>query len=77
MTCSKSAKWLICFSTCSKLAKWLIIMNCSKLTVLNKAIHGTFPKSQKSKNRLKRHINYGFLFIWEKQWEIKQSKTLF
>ena len=24
-------------------------MNCSKLTVLNKAIHGTFPKSQKSK----------------------------
>ena len=39
-------------------------MNCSKLTVLNKAIHGTFPKSQKSKNRLKRHINYGFLFTF-------------
>ena len=74
MTCSKSAKWLM---TCSKLAKWLIIMTSSKLAVLNKTILGTFFKSQKSKNRLKRHINYGFLFTWEKQWEIKQSKTLF
>ena len=77
MTCSKLAKWLLSFLTCSKLAKWLIIMTSSKLAVLNKTILGTFFKSQKGKNRLKRHINYGFLFTWEKQWEIKQSKTLF
>ena len=31
-------------------------MTCSKLAVLNKAIQGTFFKSQKSKNRLKRQI---------------------
>ena len=37
-------------------------MTCAKLAVLNKAIQGTFFKSQKSKNRLKRHINYRFLF---------------
>ena len=42
--------------TCSKLAKWLIIMTCSKLAVLNKAIQGTFFKSQKSKNRLKSYL---------------------
>ena len=30
-------------------------MTCSKLAVLNKAIQGTFFKSQKSRNRLKRH----------------------
>ena len=46
MTCSKSAKWLV---TCSKLAKRLIIMTCSKLAVHNKAIQGTFFKSQKVK----------------------------
>ena len=74
MTCSKLAKWLLCFLTCSKLAKWLIIMTCSKLAVLNKAIQGAFFKSQKSKNRLKRHR---FLFIWEKQWQIKQSMAFF
>ena len=34
-------------------------MTCSKLAVLNKAIQGTFFKSQKNKNRLKRQIlNY-------------------
>ena len=59
MTYLKSAKWLI---TCWKLAKWLIIMTCSKLAAFNKAIQGTIFKSQKSKNRLKTHINYGFLF---------------
>ena len=30
-------------------------MTCSKLAELYKAIQGTFSKSQKSKNRLKRH----------------------
>ena len=35
---------------------------CSKLAVLNKAIQGTFFKSQKSRNRLKTHINYRFFF---------------
>ena len=49
-------------------------MTCSKLAVLNKAIQGAFFKSQKSKNRLKRHR---FLFIWEKQWQIKQSMAFF
>ena len=49
ITCSKLAKWLRSFLTCSKLAKWLIIMTCSKLAVLNKAIQGTFLKSQKVK----------------------------
>ena len=63
-----------CFSTCSKLAKWLIIMTCSKLAMLNEAIQGTFFKSQKSKNRVKRHR---FLFTWEKQWQIEQSMALF
>ena len=77
MTCSKLAKWLLCFLTCSKLAKWLIIMTCSKLAVLNKAIQGTFFKFQKSKKRLKRHINYGFLFTWEKQWQIEWFMALF
>ena len=51
-------------------------MNCSKLTVLNKAIHGTFPKSQKTKNRLKRH-KLRILIYFEKQWLIDQSMTLF
>ena len=32
-------------------------MTCSKLAVLNKAIQDAFLKSQKSKNRLKRHIH--------------------
>ena len=45
-----------------------------KLAVLNKAIQGAFFKSQKSKNRLKRHR---FLFTWEKQWQIKRSMALF
>ena len=49
-------------------------MTCSKLAVLNKAIHGTFFKSQKSKNRLKRHR---LLFTWEKQWQIERSMALF
>ena len=74
MTCSKLAIWLLYFLTCSKLAKWLIIMTCLKLAVLNKAIQGTFFKSQKSKNRLKRHR---FLFTWEKQWQIGWSVALF
>ena len=52
-------------------------MTCSKLAVLNKAIQGTFFKFQKSKNRLKRHINYGFLFTWEKQWQIEWFIALF
>ena len=30
-------------------------MTCAKLAVLNKAIQGTYFKSLKSKNRLKRH----------------------
>ena len=30
-------------------------MICSKLAVLNEAIQGTFFKSKKSKNRIKRH----------------------
>ena len=55
MTCSKLAKWLI-IMTCSKSAKWIIIMTCSKLAVLNKAIQGTFFKSQKSKKRLKSYL---------------------
>ena len=66
MTCSKAAKWLM---TCSKLGKWLIIMTCSKLAVLNKAVQGTFLKSQKSKNRLKRH-KLRILIYFEKQWQI-------
>ena len=45
-----------CFLTCSKLAKSLTMMTCSKLAVLNKAIQGTFFKSQKSKNRLKSYL---------------------
>ena len=59
MTCSKSAKWQLCFLTSSKLAKWLIIMTSSKLAVFNKAIQGTFFKSQKSKNRHKSYL------LWE------------
>ena len=49
MTCSKSAKWLLCFLICLKLAKWLIIMTCSKLAVLKKAIQGTFLSLKKVK----------------------------
>ena len=72
MTCLNSAKWLM---TCSKLAKWLLcFLTCSKSAVLNKDIQGVFFKSQKSKNKLKRHR---FIFTWEKQWQIKQSMTLF
>ena len=52
----KVRKMTILIITCSKLAKWLIIMTCSKLAVLNKAIQGTFFKSQKSKNRLKSYL---------------------
>ena len=74
MTCSKLGKWLLCFLTCWKLVKWLFIMTCSKLAVLNKAIQGTFFKSQKSRNRLKRHRSS---FTWEKQWQIEQSMALF
>ena len=59
MTCSNSAKWQLCFLTSSKLAKWLIIMTSSKLAVFNKAIQGTFFKSQKSKNRHKSYL------LWE------------
>ena len=39
---------------------------------INKAIQGTFFKSQKSKNRLKSHR---FLFTCEKQWQIVKKKV--
>ena len=38
---------------------WLATSNA---VVLNRAIQSTFFKSQRSENRLKRHINYRFLF---------------
>ena len=72
VTCSKSAKSLLSFLTCSKLAKWLIIMNCSKLAMLNKAIQGTFFKSQKVKIDSK-DMDLYFNGLW---WLIKQSMTL-
>ena len=51
-------------------------MTCSKLAVLNKAMQGTFFKSQESKNRLKRH-KLQILIHFEKQWQIEQSMALF
>ena len=51
-------------------------MTCSKLVVLNNAIQGTFFKSQKSKNRLKRHKLRIFIYF-EKQWQIEQSWHIF
>ena len=38
----KVTKMTMSIMTCSKPAKWLIIMTCSKLAVLNKAIHDAF-----------------------------------
>ena len=38
---------------------WLATINA---VVLNRAIQSYFLKSQRSENRLKRHINYRFLF---------------
>ena len=52
-------------------------MTCSKLAVLNKAILGAFFKSQKSKNRLKRYVKITDSYLFEKQWQIKRSMTLF
>ena len=46
-------------------------MTCSKLAVLNKAIQGTFFKSQESKNRLKRH-KLQILIHFEKQKKVKK-----
>ena len=47
-------------------------MTCSKLAVLNKAMQGTFFKSQESKNRLKRH-KLQILIHFEKQKKIKKK----
>ena len=60
-----------------KVSKMTIYMTCSKLAVLNKAILGAFFKSQKSKNRLKMYVKITDSYLFEKQWQIKRSMTLF
>ena len=78
MTCSKSVKWLLCFFDLfevSKMTNYYDLIKVSKMSnyydLINKAIQGTFFKSQKSKNRLKSHR---FLFTCEKQWQIVKKK---